>query len=835
MRLGIDLSPFFTESKYRGIGRYARGLIEELIRVDHTDQFHFFNMYGEYQADPQLNAQCYLHSYGCGPYINDNGERLLLSDSAFETMFHAIADNFLCSSKIDAMLFLSIQENDCPLKLEWFEGVYKIGILYDLIPLIFSQEYLVCEEVKQNYLSSLEFIKRMDLLLAISETTKQDAVRLLGIPAEKIVVINAGVDPQFIAAAKEAQATLAEKICQPDAYVLFVGGTDPRKNITKAIQAFAMNRAARENNVKFVIAGRLTESDQATFSNIANEYGAAERVVSIGYVSDEQVITLYKNATALLFPSLYEGFGLPVLEAMCCGTAVITSNSSSLAEVAKGYAYLVDPNHVESISDGITKALKTCPEADEMIRAAKEHALSYHWRRVAQQAREAMQQLYAVPLPARPEVVPFSVESGMLEKIAPQYARYLVPFRWPDALSLAKELYRLEHAVLLEGNRHGTRIFYDVTVLCEWLKAGYETGIARVSIQLRQALLSYAEVIPVTLKTVRGKTVAVRIDLATRQEGTVVEMRAGDLYLMPELQIREVQVPRDYPNAQSLRERGVKTYAVVYDIMPLQMPENFEKRTVARFPAYLNEILRSYDGVLTDSKTVADDLWQYHQAHRAEIGRQSSVRVGYFHLGMDSFRVSEQSIPFSIKVMFRGAELVFMMVGTIEPRKGHTIVLQAFNKLWQDGVDCKLCILGRIGWMMDPFVQSMKQHPEFGRRLVFLEAPNDVVLDYAYQNATALIQASAGEGFGLPIIEAACNRLPVLCSDIPVFHEIAGEHALYFSRDVGSLVSCVVNFQRARRAGKVPNAARIDCSTWDEAARRVFKMMTKDQDWTHRA
>ena len=835
MKLGIDLSPFFTESKYRGIGRYARGLIEELVQVDRADEFHFFNIYGEYEADPRLNEQCFLHRYNCGPLLKDQGERLLLHDPALEDYLHAVADHFIRSSEIDAMLFLSMLENDQPLQADWFSRVFKVGILYDLIPLIYEQEYLSDEEVKERYFANLEFVKKMDLLLAISETTKQDAVQLLGIAPEKIVVINAGVDSQFLAIAKNTQTTLAVRLASKSPYFLFVGGTDPRKNITRAIQAFVMNRRAKEDNVKFVIAGLLPEVVKKNFIQIANEYNAADRVVFIGYVSDEKVIELYQNAVALLFPSLYEGFGLPVLEAMCCGTAVITSNSSSLVEVAKGQACLVDPDHVDSISAGITKVLENQKEVEELIRSAKEHAQTFRWSRVAKEAHGAIQQLRCLPKREQMPRASFVVDSTLLERIVQQFTLFQQPFRWPDALSFAKELYRLEESVLSRGNQHGARILYDVTVVSEWMKAGYETGIARVSNMLRKSLLSYAEIVPVTLKTVRGKTTVVRLDLKTREERETISLRQGDIYLMPELQIREVQVPREYPTVQSLQERGVKAYAIVYDILPLQMPDYFEKKTVGKFSGYLAEILKNYDGVLTDSKAVADDVWRYQQAHRAEIGRTNRINIGYFHLGMDSFQPQEKNVSFSTKILFRGAELVFLMVGTIEPRKGHALVLEAFQKLWQAGVDAKLCIIGRTGWMMEPFVQSMKQHPEYGRKLLFLEGASDIVLEYAYQHASALIQASAGEGFGLPIIEAACNGLPVICSDIPVFREVAGDHALYFSRNVDSLAQCILDFQQARREGNLPVVSRIDLQTWDDAAQRVYKLLVQNEDWSHQA
>jgi glycosyltransferase involved in cell wall biosynthesis len=805
--------------------------MEELIRLNQTDQFHFLNIFGEFESDPMLNERCFLHNYACGPIIPEDGGKLLLSGPRFDGFLKGVTDHFIRSSGIEAMLFLSLQGNAQPLKAEWFPGVVKIGILYDLIPLIFPQEYLINEEARIKYYAALELVEKMDLLLAISETTKQDAVRLLHIPPEKIVVIHAGVDPQFIQAANIARKPHHHKVSGRNPYLLYVGGVDSRKNIAKAIHAFAMNPSARDKRVRFVIAGRLSEQTKSMFQAIAQEHGAADRVDFPGYVSDEEVVELYRNAVALLFPSLYEGFGLPVLEAMCCGTVVITSNTSSLAEVAKHYAFLVDAQSLQSISDGISKALEIRPDAEEFIRAAQEYALTYRWERVAKLTREALEACSAGQVETTAFAEPYRVDQGFMEAVAQRYVQYDLPFRWPDALTLAKQLRVLESAAVGEGNRHGLRVLYDVTVLREWLKNGYQTGITRVSLQLMKALLSYAEVIPVTLKTVQGATVAVQIDRRTWQEGEAVQLRAGDIYLMSELQIREVQVAADYPSVDTLRKQGVKTYAVIYDIMPLQLPDYFETKTVSQFAGYLNEILLCYDGVLTDSKAVAMDVQQYAEAHRAEINRSETLNIGYFHLGTDSIPAEKRTIPFLVRAMFRSAEEVYLMVGTLEPRKGHALVLRAFERLWAKGATCKLCIVGRVGWMMDSFVNHMRLHPEFGRRLLFLLEANDSVLEYAYQHATALIQASENEGFGLPIIEATCYRLPVLCSDIPVFHEIAGEHAMYFSRDEDAIVRCVEAFARAKKQGKAPNPDRIEITTWQEAAGRVFSMIARDENW----
>lgn len=817
MKLGIDLSPFYTESKFRGIGRYARGLLQELIRINDTDQFHFLNAYGVYTGDPRMNRQCYQHNYSCGPDVEAGGGKLLMDDAAFSNFFHATIDHYLQSSKIDAMLFLSLMETNWPFQVEWFSGVFKIGILYDLIPLVFQDEYLKQENNRQSYMSSLELIRQMDLLLAISEASKKDAVNLLGIPEEKIVVINAGVDDQFLVAANEAHLVMSQKMQQENPYLLYIGGMDSRKNIDKAIQAFAINRAAREQNIRFIVAGRSSFASNARFTQIARRYGAADRVIFPGYVRDEDVTALYQNALGLLFPSRYEGFGLPVLEAMCCGTAVITSNTSSLVEVAEGYAYLVAPDSVESISEGITALLEAGVEADEQISAAKTYAKLYRWQRVAESTRDAILRLATQSKPTQSIPRPFVVESGMLSAIASRYSQFRVPFTWMDALKFAKALRRLESKTAEEGIRQGTRVFYDVAAPDAGPKAS-SLEISRISAELMRALVPYAEVVPVTLKQWQGQVSFVQMDAKTHLAGKTLIPREGDLYLVPEVRTAD---PFDSSLIQAVRAIGIKTYAIVYEMT--QHPDEDSRRA-----------LQSYDGVLTVSRTVADELVKSMRLYPVENGSEKQPHVGVFPLGADHLYQQKARISRSIQRLFRAKSPIFLVVGSAFLSREHAFVMEAFSQLWQEGVDCKLCMLDMARPGEASSDADRTQQAASRKNVVYLNCVDDATLQYAYQHATALIEPSFQDGGGLAVIEAASNRLPIICSDSFAHHELSGEHAAYFSRDGESLAQCVREYLRLRELGQAPDSSKIDLFTWNEAANRVSEMIINDTDWTYR-
>jgi glycosyltransferase involved in cell wall biosynthesis len=173
------------------------------------------------------------------------------------------------------------------------------------------------------------------------------------------------------------------------------------------------------------------------------------------------------------------------------------------------------------------------------------------------------------------------------------------------------------------------------------------------------------------------------------------------------------------------------------------------------------------------------------------------------------------------------------MVGTIEPRKGHLQALDAFERLWAQGLDVRLVIVGGEGWKGLPdgarrtiptLVARLRRHPELGRRLHWLQGISDEYLDRVYAASTCLLFASEGEGFGLPLIEAARHGVPLLARDLPVFREVAGAHAHYFSgADGASLAVAVQDWLGLHAAGQAPTPAGIASRTW---AANAAELMT---------
>jgi len=241
------------------------------------------------------------------------------------------------------------------------------------------------------------------------------------------------------------------------------------------------------------------------------------------------------------------------------------------------------------------------------------------------------------------------------------------------------------------------------------------------------------------------------------------------------------------------------------------------------------KVLSQSDGAICISKSVASELKKW-LTDRALL--QPGFRIDWFHLGADiSASIPSQGKPDNAKnLLIRMAENhTFLMVGTLEPRKGHQQILAAFELLWAKEVKINLLIVGKQGWMVEGFVEKMQRHPEFGNRLFWVDSASDEYLEEIYSASTCLIAASEGEGFGLPLIEAAQHKLPIIARDIPVFREVAQDNAVYFSGlNADSLVGVIEKWIDMYRQNNVPDSAGMSWLTWEQSVKFLLEKFTRD-------
>jgi alpha-1,2-rhamnosyltransferase len=277
-----------------------------------------------------------------------------------------------------------------------------------------------------------------------------------------------------------------------------------------------------------------------------------------------------------------------------------------------------------------------------------------------------------------------------------------------------------------------------------------------------------------------------------------------------------------FAQAEQLKRDGVGLIAVIYDLIPLTHPQFYDTRLVQVFSEWFDWITRTADGYMAISATVRD---QVREELQRRIGpAQTDKRwFDFFHLGSElDLHSSEDKVEPRLDKLFTTPEPVFLMVSTIEPRKNHGYLLDAFERAWAAGSNARLCIAGRIGWKCDALLERARSHPELNQRLFMFNDLSDTSLEHAYAHANALVFPSFVEGFGLPLVEAMQRGLPAMGSDIAVFREIGGEFMAYFDlQDPQSLADLVSAFENTGQFPAARDVADWAWIGWREASEQL--------------
>lgn len=408
-----------------------------------------------------------------------------------------------------------------------------------------------------------------------------------------------------------------------------------------------------------------------------------------------------------------------------------------------------------------------------------------------------------------------------------------------ELVQLSKNL-----AKTLPLRRPAKRLFLDVTAT---FRNDLKTGIERVARALLVALLETPppgyRIEPVYLSDIggewhyryaRGYTLGLLGCPLDVLDDERIEPENGDVLLVLDLSGDTlVQAGRaglfvDY------RNRGVLLHAVIFDLLPIRIPEVFPLGADQVHARWLQTVSH-FDGAICISKAVADDLAIWRAEGAFDVNNRRPYRIDWFHLGADvANSAPSQGMPANASWILQQLHKrpSFLMVGTIEPRKAYLQTLEAFTRLWNDKVDANLVIVGKEGWKDLPdhmrrdipeTISHLRANPELNKRLFWLEGISDEYLEKVYAASTCLIAASYGEGFGLPLIEAARHKLPVIARDIPVFQEVAGEYAYYFKAESpNALAYALKTWVSLYDIGQYPRSKNMPQLTWKQSAEHLL-------------
>ena len=404
MRIIIDLQGAQTESRFRGVGRYSYSLTKAILQVaTHYDIYIILNaafkesIISIREDFKDLISQDKIKVFNVPTPLAQHG--ITNKDSLKVAQY--IRKYFIEQLNPDLVLLTSLFEgyvDDAVTSVTRNSRSYKTAvILYDLIPYLNQDKYLVLPTQKEYYYDKIHSLKKADLLLAISDSSKNECTEALDIPSKNIINISAAVDESFI----QKQIPTYQK------EILFVkynisrkmlmyapGGFDARKNFENLILAYSKLSKHLRDTHQLVIVSKIPQEDKQNLQTIAKNAGLKDgELIITGYVSDDELIQFYTLCELFIFTSLHEGFGLPVLEAMSCGAAVIASDATSLPEVVACKEALFNPNS----SDDIAKKIKEVLDDKELYATLKQHAKTqskkFSWQSSAKKAITAMQDL----------------------------------------------------------------------------------------------------------------------------------------------------------------------------------------------------------------------------------------------------------------------------------------------------------------------------------------------------------------------------------------------------------------------------------------------------------
>ena len=326
--------------------------------------------------------------------------------------------------------------------------------VYDFIPLLFPDIYLRDPWQRRRYKARLELIRRADLVLAISETRAADLIEHLRVPPERVVVVGAGVSHRFQRAesrAAAAEAALRDMPWLSPKFVLYTGGIQPRKNIDRLLRAYAGLPNEVSSNHQLVVVCRVDPVDRERLDEELRALGIAQSVHFPGHVPDEQLVRLYQAARLVVFPSLYEGFGLPVAEALSCGAAVVTLETPALAELVDDPAARFDPQDIRDIRATIERFLTDQASIDRL--RAKRLDPTFSWGGCRRADAAAYERLLRLPERRRPRprvawVSPFPPQpTGVADesyRILEQLSRRCDIDAYPDGPAKGEHRYQKE-------------------------------------------------------------------------------------------------------------------------------------------------------------------------------------------------------------------------------------------------------------------------------------------------------------------------------------------------------------------------------------------------------
>lgn len=376
--IGFDLRALqygFKAHKNRGIGVYTDNIIRRRhLAPDGLEIIPFYDSDYEAAEPTELNARPFDPGWArrFQPYMKD----YIWSHFFFKNIINSTVKR----AGLESIFFPTHLDAPAGLKVPY------VITVHDLISIALKDHYSRSIKHKAHVKKQLAVLRGARLIMADSEHTKQDVIRYAHVDPSKITVVYLGVDPEF----RPQGDNNHERLNLPDKFILYVGGIDWRKNTGLLFNAFS-ELLKKRPDYHLVMTGEIdNDPSYQQFLESLKERSLESKVHTLGFVSRAELIKLYNRAAVFFYPSVYEGFGLPVLEAMACGAPVITTNRTSIPEVAGDAALLLDPDDPVSFTEALIGLVESDSERKRLSEAGLARAAIFSWDKCAKQTYEAL-------------------------------------------------------------------------------------------------------------------------------------------------------------------------------------------------------------------------------------------------------------------------------------------------------------------------------------------------------------------------------------------------------------------------------------------------------------